>query len=156
MNTEKRSNYKAQMSRIVFVIWILTFEWVAVFLSSCAQYGETEAPIPKEELPATGPAILDVSPWAVEVAGSGDTQIVFVKVMDRDKNPIPDVPVYAKVEDPSVATIDEKAVTDKKGLARFVVTGIGMPSYSQIVFTAGSASTKIYVWKRGWGPYGRD
>ena len=34
---------------------------------------------------------------------------------------------------------------DKKGLARFTVMGIGMPWYSEIIFTADSIYSKIYV-----------
>ena len=119
-----------------------------VLMSSCANYST-----PKELLPATGPAIMEISPWAVEVGGSGDTQIVFVKVMDRDRNPVIGQSVSARVEDPSVAIIEESALTDKNGLARFTVTGIGMPWYSEIIFTADSISSNIYVWKIGYGPF---
>lgn len=135
--------------------------WCAVFasmvlLSSCAEYSVPSVPsAPSGPLPATGPAFLEVSPWAVEVTGSGDTEVVFVKVMDHDKRPIPDQIVYATIEDTSVATIEDHEVTDKKGLARFTVTGIGMPTFTTLTFTADSVSTKIYVWKIGWGPYGR-
>ncbi len=121
-----------------------------VFVFSCAEYYN----VPREEpLPATGPAIIEASPWAV-VVGSGTTHIVFVKVMDRDKRPIPNQRVSARVEDPSVAIIDEGALTDEKGLARFTVTGIGMPWYSEIMFSTDSVSTKIYVWKYGYSPFG--
>ena len=92
----------------------------------------------------------------MEVAGSGDTKVVFVKVMDGDKRPIPDQTVSATIEDTSVATIEEHEVTNEKGLARFTVTGIGMPTFTKLTFTAGSVSTKIDVWKIGWGPYGRE
>lgn len=124
-----------------------------VFLSSCAGYnGYTGYNVPRESLPPSGPAIMEASPWAV-VVGSGTTHIVFVKVMDRDRRPIPNQTVSANVENPCVATIEEHGSTDEKGLARFTVTGIGMPWYSQITFATDSISTKIYVWKRGWGPF---
>jgi hypothetical protein len=106
------------------------------------------------ELPQTGPAILEATPWRVVVGSGGDTQIVFVKVMDRDKRPIPNQTVYAEVLDPSVARIDEQAVTDEKGLARFTVTSVGMPWYSYINFHTDSIYTQIYVWQAGWGPFG--
>lgn len=121
-----------------------------VFLSSCAEYDGYN--VPKGPLPAMGPAVIEASPWAV-VVGSGTTHPVFVRVMDRDRNPIFNQTVYAQVEDPSVAIVDESAVTDEKGLARFIVTGVGMPDYSEITFTADSIFTKIYVWKRGYGPF---
>ncbi len=121
---------------------------VGVFLvSSCSAYE-----VPRESLPVAGPTIIEVSPWAV-VVGSGSTHVVFVRVMDRDKNPVPNQVVFASVEDPSVANIEEKALTDGDGLARFTVTGIGMPYYSEIVFSAGSVSKSIYVWKKGYGPF---
>lgn len=137
-------------------LWCAVFASM-VFLSSCAEYSVPSVPsAPSGPLPATGPAFLEVSPWAVEVAGSGDTEVVFVKVMDRDKRPIPDQLVSATIEDTSVATIEDHEVTDKKGLARFTVTGIGMPTFTKLTFTAGSVSTKIDVWKMGYGPYGRE
>ncbi|OHB87880.1 MAG: hypothetical protein A3E19_01105 [Planctomycetes bacterium RIFCSPHIGHO2_12_FULL_52_36] len=137
-------------------LWCAVFASM-VFLSSCAEYSVPSVPsAPSGSLPATGPAFLEVSPWAVEVAGSGDTEVVFVKVMDSDKRPIPDQTVSATIEDTSVATIEDHEVTDKKGLARFTVTGIGMPTSTKLTFTAGSVSTKIDVWKMGYGPYGRE
>jgi len=142
-------------------LWCAVFASM-VFLSSCAEYESPGGPLspphdnPSGLLPAAGPAFLEVSPWAVEVAGSGDTKVVFVKVMDSDKRPIPDQTVSATIEDTSVATIEEHEVTNEKGLARFTVTGIGMPTFTKLTFTAGSVSTKIDVWKIGWGPYGRE
>lgn len=130
-----------------------------VFMSSCAEYekpGGVEHGVQSGPLPTTGPAILEVSPWAVEVTGSGDTEIVFVKVMDSDKRPLADQTVFATIEDTSVAFIEDHEVTDKKGLARFTVTGVGMPTFTKLTFTAGSVSTKIDVWKMGYGPYGRE
>ena len=131
------------------LLWLVVFASL-VFLSSCAGYNN----VPRESLPATGPALMEVSPWAVEVFGYGDTTIVFVKVMDRDSNPIPDQKVFATMEDPAVANIEEHEVTDKKGLARFTITAGGMPSSTELTFTADTASTKIHVWKAGYGPYG--
>lgn len=139
-------------------LWYVVFA-VLVFMSSCAEYekpGGIEHERQSGPLPATGPAFLEVSPWAVEVSGSGDTEVVFVKVMDSDKRPIPNQTVSATIEDTSVATIEEHEVTDKKGLARFTVTGIGMPTFTKLTFTADSVSTKIDVWKMGYGPYGRE
>ena len=137
-------------------LWCAVFASM-VFLSSCVEYSVPSVPsAPGGQLPATGPAFLEVSPWAVEVTGSGDTEVVFVKVMDSNKRPIPDQTVSATIEDTSVATIEEHEVTNEKGLARFTVTGIGMPTFTKLTFTAGSVSTKIDVWKMGYGPYGRE
>lgn len=142
-------------------LWYVVFA-VLVFMSSCAEYESPSGPPPAPHdspsglLPAAGPAFLEVSPWAVEVSGSGDTKVVFVKVMDSDKRPIPNQTVFATIEDTSVATVEEHEVTDEKGLARFTVTGIGMPTFTKLTFTADSVSTKIDVWKIGWGPYGRE
>ncbi|MFQ5863300.1 MAG: hypothetical protein ACE5IC_09305 [Candidatus Brocadiales bacterium] len=124
----------------------------ALVLCSCATYYPPPEAFPPDY---TGPAIMEGSPWAT-VVGSGSCHYIFAKVMDKYRNPLAGQTVTAAFdyEDESVAYFyDNEAVTDENGVAEFFLVGIGFPGYTTVTFTSGEASTSVYVWTRGYGPF---
>ena len=123
---------------------------VAVLLASlfvsCAEQQQIPVSFPQDY---TGPAYMDVS-YAGVILRSGEEFPVYVKVMDKDKNPLPSVTVTASLDGPNVAYFAKDHVaTDASGVAKFDVRGTGLPSWPTpvtVTFTAGEISSGIEVY----------
>lgn len=116
---------------------------VTLFMVSCEPY------IPPKDISPIGPnrtaASIEVIPWELRVS-SGDTENAYVTILDQNGNPMPNQIVYASIEEPFVAIINDTAVTDADGVALFTATGLGVADKSTITFTSGGLSYKLDVW----------
>ncbi|HHT9119825.1 MAG TPA: hypothetical protein ACFYD3_04675 [Candidatus Hypogeohydataceae bacterium YC41] len=119
---------------------------LALLFISCAQYQQVPDSFPQGY---KGPAYMDVS-YAGIILSSGRDFPVFVKVMDKDKNPLPSTMVTARLDGPNVAYFDrDQVATDKNGIAKFNIRGTGFlswPVYATVTFTAGELSKSIEVY----------
>ena len=104
---------------------------------------------PLRDTPVTGPdqtaASIEVIPWAILIS-SGDTKNVYVTILDRNGNPVPNQTVSASIEAPFVAIINETAATNADGVALFTATGLGVADKSTITFTSDGLSYTLDVW----------
>ena len=114
-----------------------------LFIVSC------QSSVPLRDTPVTGPnqtaASIEVIPWEILTA-SGDTENVYVTILDRNGNPVPNQIVSASIEAPFVAIINETAATNADGVALFTATGLGVADKSTITFTSDGLSYKLDVW----------
>ncbi|MCP4364315.1 MAG: hypothetical protein GY800_03330 [Planctomycetes bacterium] len=122
-------------------------------LCSCATTKPTPEAFPQGY---TGPAIIEGSPWAT-IVGNGSCNYLYAKVMDKNNRPLAGQTVTATFEydDPVVYFYDNPVVTDENGVAEFFAVGLNWPGYNVITFSSGEASTSMYVWTRGYGPFQR-
>lgn len=128
----------------------------ALALSSCATYYPPPEAFPPDY---TGPAFIEGSPWATVVGPAGGScHYIFARVMDKYRNPLAGQTVTATFdyEDEPVAYFyDDEAVTDESGVAEFFAVGIGWSGYNTITLRSGEASTSVYIWTSGYGPFHR-
>ena len=114
-----------------------------LFIVSC----QSSAPL--RDTPVAGPnqtaASIEVIPWAILIT-SGDTKNVYVTILDRNGNPVPNQTVSASIEAPFVAVINDTAVTNADGVALFTATGLGFADKSTITFTSDGLSYTLDVW----------
>jgi hypothetical protein len=114
-----------------------------LFIVSC----QSSAPL--RDTTVAGPnrtaASIEVIPWAILIT-SGDTKNVYVTILDRNGNPVPNQPVSASIEAPFVAVINDTAVTNADGVALFTATGLGFADKSTITFTSDGLSYTLDVW----------
>lgn len=89
------------------------------------------------------PASIEASPWYV-TAGSGELHNIYVTVLDKNGNPLPNVLVRASSDMLERALVEpESLLTNEEGKAVFTIRGLYFPGKAYITFEAGGVSDQV-------------
>lgn len=129
-------------NRMKYTLTVLATLW----LSSCATYYPPPVVFPQDY---SGPAYMEIS-HSMGTLTSGASFPIFVKVMDKDGNPIVGEIVTVGIDEPALAYffIDRKT-TNKDGIAEFLIMGLDFPTwpdYATVTFSAGQLIKSIKVY----------
>ncbi|HHT9121166.1 MAG TPA: Ig-like domain-containing protein [Candidatus Hypogeohydataceae bacterium YC41] len=133
-------------SGLKIALFLLLFPGMVLLLSNMVVAGPPCCGVSEVVEGGAGvPAYMEVSPTAVSAA-DGEVHKVWVTVLDKNKNPLPNVLVTASSDTPNRASVEpEQVKTDERGKAVFTIKGVAYFSGSRaiITFKAGDVAAKV-------------